>query len=134
MIMSHSKEYTEREMKITAKDAAEIEALPMVERRENYQDFAADMAATPQLIAERIGWLLNGSYGFGQMILAQRALDARNPKAHLFQLIAIFEWRTGRSYAAKAWRMSSEATKEALNKAIDAEIEYFKANYEREDV
>ena len=121
-------------MKITVKDAAEIEALPMVERRENYQEFTADMATMPQVIAERIGWLLNGSYGFGQMILAQRALDARNPKAHLFQLIAIFEWRTGRSYAAKAWRLASEATKEALNKTIDAEIEYFKANYEKENV
>ena len=132
--MSHSKEYTEREMKMMAKDAAEIEALPMVERRENYKEFAADMEAMPRLIAERIGWLLTGSYGFGQMILAQRALETRNPKAHLFRLIAIFEWRTGRSYAAKAWRLASEATKVALNKAIDAEIEYFKANYEMEKV
>ena len=132
--MSHSKEYIEREMKIMSKDAAKIEALPMVERRESYQIFSADMAAFPQIIAERIGWLLNGSYGFGQMILAQRALDSRNPKAHLFRLIAIFEWRTGKSYAAKAWRMASEATKEALNKAIDAEIEYFKSNYEREEI
>ena len=34
------------------------------------------MRDNPEIVGERVGWLLNGTYGYGQKMMAQRAQSA----------------------------------------------------------
>lgn len=90
-------------------------------------EFADAMANNPALVAERIGWLLNGSYGRGSYDAACNvAKNARmNREAWLVQVIGALEWMAREVDTRKAFNAMTDAQKLALNNAVRAEIDYF---------
>lgn len=90
-------------------------------------EFADAMANNPAIVAERIGWLLNGSYGRGSYDAACRV--AKNPRmnreAWLVQVIGSLEWMAREVDTRKAFNAMTDAQKAILNSAVRAEIEYF---------
>ena len=107
----------------------EIERVPLHDRREARAEWAQALE-TPTLIAERVRWLLDGSYGEPAYKRARAIVEASarsNKVAQLGQLIAALEWQCSSAFAREAWNKLAPAKQEAVNDAILREINAAKA-------
>jgi hypothetical protein len=90
------------------------------------------MSSDPELVAERVGWVLNGSYGYGAYLLSGEV--ARNKRmnrpANLVQMAGILEWLQPEETTRKIWNSMDKAQQDALNHAVNAEINAFLEVYE----
>ena len=78
------------------------------------------MATDPATVAERISWLIDGNYGYGQMQMARQVVASprTNREAALTQLVAVYEWQCPRRMSVEAWKKLSTAQKKALSAAV----------------
>jgi len=126
-VPSYSKDrsYELRERDIFHADLRRIEKAPLADRKEGTVNFADAMAHNPVLVAERVGWLLDGSYGKGAYDAAHEVI--RTPRMNrvswLGSAIGALEWRSPQRATAAAWHKLSAAQKAALHKAIEREIQ-----------
>ena len=118
-------EYEAHELAMARRDEERINAEPLPDRKECQANFLDAMARDPALVAERIGWVLNGSYGYGPMVLATRIVKSprMNRIAGLSQLVCVFEWRCPRAMGVAAWKKLTGPQKRALDAAIETVIE-----------
>lgn len=73
----------------------------------------------PLLIGERARWLLDGHYGYGEMLRAQRAITGRgNAQARLMQELALWEFNCPRRHTRAAWKELTSAEQLALSIAL----------------
>jgi hypothetical protein len=116
--------YEAREFHAFQRDMREVERLPLAERKENARTFTHTLQVDPGLVAERVGWLLNGSYGAGSYAQAQQV--ARSPRmnqaAWLVQTIAALEWHVPPKMTIAAWKTLSMAQRTKLDRLIKKEI------------
>lgn len=96
---------------------------PLHERKAACAEFLEAMK-DPELVAERIGWLLDGNYGYGSMQAAKRAIANKraNRPALLTHLIGTLEWQCPARMAAGAWKKLTKEEQAALDKAVKAAI------------
>lgn len=117
-------EYERRELVSAHKKLVDLRREPLADRKEAQASFLETMRTDPELVAERIDWLLNGSYGHGEKQVAMRVL--RNPRmnraASLTQLIGAFEWRSPEDMSRAAWNKLSASEKTALDRAVQGAI------------
>jgi hypothetical protein len=116
-------EYEAREANEAHRRTMEIERAPLKDRKEARAEWLEAMR-DPSLVAERISWLIDGNYGYGQMQQAKRVIANKrlNREAALCQLIARYEWMCPGNFAADAWKSLSKAEQAALSVAIAKEI------------
>ena len=123
-VSRETQDYERREVESFQRQLREVEKLPLSERKENAQRFAEDLHRDPELIAERVGWLLNGSYGRGAYTKAMQM--ARSPRmnqgAWLVQTTAALEWRVPPRMTAQAWHTLSAAQRSNLERLVQREI------------
>ncbi len=112
----------------------QVEKAPLSDRKDGRTAYT-EALQTPELVAERIGWLLNGSYGQGSYCAALQVIGnpRQNVQAWLGQTIAAIEWHCPANFARAAWCALSDAQKAALAKLIQVEIDYKIAKMEGED-
>ena len=117
-------EYERRELSDAQRKLAELRRAPLSERKEAQAEFLKAMRDDPDLVAERIGWLLGGNYGYGSKLLAQRVLGSprMNRSAALTQMIGAFEWMTPEDMVRAAWKKLSAGEKAALERAVQGAI------------
>lgn len=116
--------YEQREVTSFQRELREVERLPLSERRENLREFTEVLQRDPELVAERIGWLLNGSYGRGSYTKAMQVANSprMNQGAWLVQTIAALEWQVPQKMTAQAWHTLSGAQRSNLEWLIQREI------------
>jgi hypothetical protein len=97
----------------------DVEKAPLAERKENAAEWERDIKDA-SLIAERIDWLLDGSYGYAPYWKALQVLESprMNRVAALSIMIAMFEWRTPQRLAIAAWKKLTPKQQETLKTAI----------------
>lgn len=112
----------------------QVEKAPLSERKEGRDQWAGALR-TPEIVAERIGWLLNGSYGRGSYCAALVVIGnpRMNVKAWLGATIAAIEWRCPGAYARAAWKTLTPDQQTTLADLIQAEIDYKVAEMEEND-
>lgn len=113
------------------REVAEIEKAPMHERKEAAAEFYEAMAHDPALVAERVGWLLDGNYGQGSYLKAHQVMaqsKRANKIASLTQMTAVMEWRCPFRMAAAAWKKLTPAQKAALDRAVQTAMDDWKAS------
>ena len=117
-------QYETNELAMVRRDEEGINAAPLLERKENQERFLDAMTIDPALVAERIGWLIDGSYGYGPMLLAKRIMASprMNRVAGLSQLVCVFEWRCPRAMGIAAWKKLTKSQKADLETAIETVI------------
>jgi hypothetical protein len=117
-------QYETNELSVARRDEERINQEPLQDRKECQANFLEDMATDPALVAERIAWLIDGNYGYGQMILAKRivASPRSNRVAALSQLVGVFEWHCPRAMGVAAWKKMTKAKQQALESAIETVI------------
>jgi hypothetical protein len=117
-------DYERRELTEAQSKLNELRRAPLSDRKEAQAEFLKAMRDNPELVEERIGWLLGGSYGYGPMVLAKRVLGntRMNRSAALTQMIGAFEWMTPGDMAIAAWKKLSAGEKAALERAVQGAI------------
>ena len=116
--------YEARERATFQADLREIERDPLRERQEGAADFAHVMRYDPEMVGERVGWLLDGSYGSGAQQAAQEVLarPRLNRQAWLTTTVGTLDWRSPQRMTAASYNKLPAAQKAALNAAIDRAI------------
>ena len=117
-------EHERRERSEAQQRLAEIRRQPLSDRKEAQGEFLEAMRDHPELVAERVSWLLNGSYGYGSMLLAKQVLGSprMNRSAALTQMIGAFEWMAPEEMVRAAWKKLTKSQQAALEKAVQATI------------
>jgi hypothetical protein len=111
------------------KKMEEVEKLPLAERKENAKEWFKDLSDNYMMIAERVGWLLQGNYGGGSFGSACRVLASprMNQVAWCAITIANLEWRCPAKMAIESWKKLPVETRYQVNEAIRREIADAKA-------
>jgi len=119
-----NQEYELRELASAHKHMTRIETAPIDDRKEAAASFFEAMQKLPELIAERIGWLIDGNYGYGEMLMAKRVLGSprMNRSAVLVQLIGAFEWQSPGAMTRAAWKKLSRDQQVRLEMEVQAAI------------
>lgn len=123
-------DYDMRERSEFNRQIQEVEHASLTERKEGFTEYLDDLKNNPALVAERIGWLLNGSYGKGSYDVARQIVSSprMNQTAALGVIIAALEWHCPNVFARKAYNSLTSAQQEKLNSLIKEEITYHKSN------
>jgi hypothetical protein len=124
-------EYERRELQEAHQRLSEVERAPLADRKEAAAEFFEAMRDHPGLVAERVGWLLGGNYGYGQMLMAKRVLGSprMNRVAALTQMVAAFEWSSPGAMTRASWKKLTKGQQAALERAVKGTI----ADAEREE-
>lgn len=124
-------EYERREFQEANRRLSEVERAPLADRKEAAAEFFEAMRDHPDLVAERVGWLLGGNYGYGQMQMAKRVLGSprMNRVAALTQMVAAFEWSAPGAMTRAALKKLTKGQQAALDRAVREAI----ADAEREE-
>ena len=121
-------EYEQQEIRRMIAEQREVERAPLFERKEAQKEYFEAMRDAPELVAERVSWLFNGSYGWAECRAAILIADAGkrvNKTAHLSRLIASEEWRCPQAFAVSAWKMLNPDQQKRIDAAIQKEIDEF---------
>ena len=125
-------EYESNERHRALVDEQRIDRAPLSERKAARDAFHEAMAEDPATVAERISWLLDGNYGYGQMQMAKEAVTAKrmNREALLTQMVGVFEWQCPRDMSRAAWTKLTPAQKKALSAAVAVVIRHAESGEE----
>lgn len=127
-------EYEQDERRRFLAGLERVEKAPLSERQEG-RDAWVEALQAPEFVAERIGWLLNGSYGQGSYAAALQVIGSprMNVQAWLGQTIAAIEWHCPANFARAAWCKLTDDQKKTLADLIQKEIDYKVAEMEEGD-
>lgn len=120
--METKQQYEDRAQVEAQRHLQEIERAPLSDRKEACADFLRAMASDPALVGERIGWLFDGNYGYGEMLLARRIVMASsrtNKRAQLTHLIGALEWQCPVAMAAASWKKLTKRQQQDLDAVLD---------------
>lgn len=111
--------YLLREWESFLRDMARADRGSAKDKRAAVKLFAEHAAGDPELVAERISWLLAGHYGKGAYDRAWELVGSRfvKPTSHLISLIATLEWVVPQARVNEAM---AELTPEQLKCLHDA--------------
>ena len=99
------------------------------ERTENNREMFSHLCDNPALVAERIGWLIDGNYGYGAYQAWREIANSRmNKPAWLLQTIAALEWRVNARDLNKLWHKLSTDQQEKINHYIGLAIKAYELN------
>lgn len=122
-------EYEARELSTFSKSQAQLERNSTKEDR---AEFAAIIKSDPALVADRCGWILNGSYGFAPYYHAKNVASNKrmNRPAWFVQMIALIEWGCNFRGAVAAYKALTPEEQTALNDLVMREIDGYLAEAE----
>ena len=133
--MESQKQYDMRSRKEAYAHETEINSASLAERKEAQANWLDAMQNRPEVIADRLEWLLHGNYGRGEMMQARDIVMSprMNRVAALSQRVALWEWLTPGQMAIAAWKKLTPAQQESLALKITRVIKkYEKAIKENE--
>jgi hypothetical protein len=124
MAIPSQHEYEQREIRAARAQQAAVQRAPLRDRKEAQLAFFEAMRDDPSLVAERIGWLLDGNYGYGSMMIAKDVLrhPRMNRQSILTQMIGVFEWQSPEDMTRAAWKRLSPGEQAALGREVRAAI------------
>ena len=120
--------YEQRELANAARNEREVERAPLAERKEAQEAFFQAIKHNPEIVAERVGWLLDGQYGMGPMLQARNVTKRMNRPALYSQMIAVLDHNCPRAMAVAAWKKLSSKEQAKLQSLIETVIEEFDAS------
>lgn len=93
--------------------------------RQNGQDILKAMRGDADKVARLVGWILNGSYGYGAYQQAWHVVDGTrmNKPAYLVQLIGLMEWGATETQTRAAWKKLDAEQQTYLTSLVERVIE-----------
>lgn len=117
-------EYHAREMRSMQAQLAANETAPLPDRKAATQEAFLVMRDNPALIADRIGWLFNGDYGYGAQHKAKQIIGSprMNRVAALTQLLMALDHNTPMTGSIQAWKRLTPVQQKNLKDLIEMEL------------
>jgi len=115
----------QRYQRFTDRRIYNINHAPLAERKENLANMTQRLADWPEQVAERLSWLLDGSYGSGECLMARDTLELSgraNKPAWLMQQYAMWEFDVTRADCAKWYKGLGVDEQVALTDGINQAI------------
>ena len=103
----------------------QLASAPLRDRQEARTAYHTAMRDDPELVAERIEWIIEGTHGYGPMLIARAILegsDRSNKAAQLSHLVAGFEWLCPSRFARAAYLKLSTEEKQRIDELINQVI------------
>ena len=122
--------YEQREIQSALAHEREVDRAPLAERKEAQNDFLEAIQKYPEVVAERVGWLLDGQYGMGAMLLAHNVTARMNRPAAYSQMIAVLDHNCPKRMAAEAWKKLTKPQQAKLQREIEAVLAQFDSREE----
>lgn len=125
--LSYPSEARRREYEDNERDRGRVElrrtewgwgGAPAGERRDEIARVVNDIETSPEILAERIGWLFDGVFGHGPMLLAREIADLpprQNREAQLVRLVLALDDSMGAEGVNRVWNALSPAAKANVN-------------------
>jgi len=125
-----NQEYILNELRLLNNQINELSKLSKSEKQENKQNLLETWIKYPEVFADRIGWILNGTYGYGAMYRAIQLADNKrcNRIAGLSIILSAIEYGVTSDNSIKAWKTLSKEQQEKLASLIQVELDYFTNN------
>ena len=122
--MQTDAEYLAREAQVFRSDLVRVESAPLSDRREARAAWGESLRNQPELIGERVTWLLDGCYGKGSYDAAHEVASnpSMNRVAWMGQTIAALEWHCANRDARKEWLALPIGKRKAVGRAIQKAI------------
>lgn len=131
--MSTQAEYHNAEMQRFFRKMEQIEKAPLSERREARGEWK-EALEYKQNIARNCAWLLDGSYGYGEMIRAHSLIEGGgNKAARLGILLAALDHGCPATFAVSAFKCLTNEQQETVNEAINGAIQAYLAEQAEEE-
>jgi len=129
-------EYIIRELTLLDNQINELSKLTRIEKQENKTKLLKTWIEYPEVFVDRIGWILNGTYGYGVMYRAIQLADNKrcNRIAGLSVILSAIEYSVTNDNSIKAWKTLTVEQQEKLASLIQVELDYFtdnRANFEQ---
>lgn len=118
-------DYETREITLFHNELQKVDRLPLADRKANAAEFLDALRRSPDVVGERIAWVLNGSYGQGAYLQARDIVQNRprmNREAWLVQVVGALEWSVPARAVAAAWKKLTPAEKKRLDDHIQRAI------------
>jgi len=127
------KQYHDNEMKLVYRQIERCATAPLSDRKESEND-AFELMCNPGIVAEHLGWVLDGSYGYGAMVLMRNVANAKrgNRAARAVQLLASLDCQCPQSHCVKAWKRLSREQREALDYRVLMVLNDFRTNWNQD--
>lgn len=125
--MKTEQEYSHTEYMAAMGRLAQATKQSLADRKEAQSTWLEALIRYPEQIANKIDWLIEGHYGYGEMLVARNVLS--NPRnrsgkvAQLAQLIACYEWGCDDRSARAAFKKLTPEQQAQVNALIQAVIE-----------
>ena len=122
--------YETIELNRARSELSNLNSIPLQQKREAKQEFFEHLVFCPDLVAVKIEWLLNGSYGFGYQAIAKTYFNRSkrfNIRANLLQLIACAEYLCPATQANQAYKMLCSEQQDEINDLIEIEVQHYKS-------
>ena len=124
-------DYETREAMAFQKQLCDVDKQSLADRKAAAEEFHKAMRGNPGLVAERVGWLLNGSYGYGSYKAAEREIKSRgNIFAWLVQTIGALEWMCPTAMTRDRWKKLTKVEKATLDAAVEREVQEYARDHE----
>jgi hypothetical protein len=110
-------EYEQREAELLAQKLRVLSEAPKNDRHERANAWLEAMRKDPKIVAQRVGWLIDGNYGYGSYMRVQdiwRAPRADKISA-LRNLVGALEWLCPLSTAMTMYEKLTKKERETLN-------------------
>lgn len=118
-------QYEENEYRRYFAELKRIEQAPIAERKDAQKQYLDALVSYPEIIAERVRWLFNGSYGWAQQQKALQVLNSprMNRIAALSVMIAQQDHFCPARFAVNAYLKLTKKQQTRINELIQKEIE-----------
>lgn len=122
--MESNQEHETRERIDFNRLVASVGKKSLRDRQEARAEFLLAMIESPEIVAERIGWIINGSYGAGGYFIGREVLANKrmNRAAWFTQIVAAVEWQCPTNFAVDAYKKLTAAQRAKLDAAVKAEL------------
>lgn len=109
------------ERRLFQKELREAEEGSLAERRESCQEFFETIRDNPEIIGERVSWLLDGTMGYGAKLVSREVLarPRSNRAAWFTQVIAALEFKCPQRMSVAAWKRLSPRERETLLRHVE---------------
>lgn len=116
-------EYENRERRQFHADLERNERAPLADRREARAEFA-EALKNPDLIGERVHWLIQGNYGYGSYRAAREVCKNKrmNREAWLCTTIANLEWQCPVRWASAEFMKLTDDQKRRVTEFVNSAI------------
>ena len=119
-------EYDQHEVRMTQRKLDALDKQPLADRKEARREFKAAMASNPNLVANRIDWMLDGNYGRGPYVMARQVMgmtSRANKAAMLTQMIAGLDWSCPDRFARTAYKKLTQEQQDLLTSKVQTIID-----------